>query len=593
MAAGFVDGQTYLITSANPSGLEMARDLITRNGVSFPYPFHPMLLMSAAADQFRAAVEAASRARSAVGNASPETQKVVQKALTDMLDAHRRIANQQSGDVSERLARFRRLYAATQPDLEQAPDEFLRNALKALAEALPAEAVAFAVLGDNGEIRHVIGHGIEVGPTDDRNVLGLSASVIRKVQATQGSIAIADISMSQVFSVKESIVSSGPRSVMCVPVISGKTVWGAAYADRRNVDVPFKREDLEVLTAFVGQTGAALQAYDRLARLASGADDASRHRIIGRSSALKHLLSQLDAVADTDATVLITGESGTGKELLARALHASGPRAKGPFVAINCGAIPEHLLESTLFGHKKGSFTGATSDEGGFIAAAERGTLFLDEIGDMPLQLQVKLLRIMQTGTYTRVGDATELQANVRWVAATHTDLPIAIKEKTFREDLYYRLAVFDLAVPPLRERQEDIALLADHFLRQFSAAYNRPAHHFSTEALLALEAYLWPGNVRELENVVQRAVILSDSPTILPSHLPPVISEKGVPATSYTEEAGAGYHETVRNFKRRFLERSLELNEGSRTATAESLGLNRTYFSRLLRQLGLLDEGE
>ena len=363
-----------------------------------------MLLMSAAADQFRAAVGAASRARSAVAVAPPEIQDVVQKALTDMLDAHRRIANQQSSDVSERLTRFRRLYAATQPDLEQAPEEFLQKALQALAEALPAEAVAFAVLGENGGIRHVIGHGVEVGPSDDRNVLGLSASVIHKVQATQGSIAIADVSMNDVFSVRESIVSNGPRSVMCVPVISGKAVWGAAYADRRNVDTPFKREDLDVLTAFVGHTGAALQAYDRIARLAAEGDNTSRHQIIGRSVALKHLLSQLDAVADTDATVLITGESGTGKELLARALHNSGPRAKGPFVAINCGAIPEHLLESTLFGHKKGSFTGAINDEEGFITAASGGTLFLDEIGDMPLQLQVKLLRIMQTGAYSDAG---------------------------------------------------------------------------------------------------------------------------------------------------------------------------------------------
>jgi transcriptional regulator with GAF, ATPase, and Fis domain len=557
------------------------------------------LLMSAAADHFRSALDAATRLRAATEGLSPDAQARVQVALTDLLDAHRRAAAGAAapagdGDPTER-ARLLRLFAATQPDLAAPPEQHLRTALAALAEALPADTTAFAVLEPDGSIGRLVGHSASGDATDDDGVLRVSASVIRRVHATGDRLAVADPARQSAFAAQHSIVQSGLRSIVCVPVLTGGIVRGAVYADRRKAETPFGRDDLELLTAFVRQTGAALQAYDRLARLADEAERLRQPgreagRLVGQSRTLHLLLEQVAAVADTDATVLIVGESGTGKELLARTVHDQSRRAQGPFVAVNCGAIPEALLESTLFGHKRGAFTGASTDERGLVAAAAGGTLFLDEIGDMPPPLQVKLLRVLQAGTYTPVGDAREHVADVRWIAATHRNLPEAIRQNAFREDLYYRLAVFDLRVPPLRERPEDVALLADHFVRRFASRFDRPARHLSAEALLALEAYAWPGNIRELENVVQRAVILAEGPTILPRHLPATV--RPAPAgNGVSADSAAGYHETVRAFKRRLIERTLAEHAGSRTEAAASLGLNRTYLSRLLRQLDLQDE--
>jgi DNA-binding NtrC family response regulator len=243
-------------------------------------------------------------------------------------------------------------------------------------------------------------------------------------------------------------------------------------------------------------------------------------RIIGDDPGLRHVLQQLHRAADTDTTVLLEGESGTGKELFARALHVFSARAEGPFVAINCAAIPEGLLESELFGHEKGAFTGAVGRKPGRFEMAHRGTLFLDEIGDMPLALQAKILRALEDHQIERVGGTTSLHVDTRVVAATNRGLKAAVAARQFREDLYFRLSVFPITVPPLRERVSDVAILAHHFVEKFCRDLNKKPLPFSVGALDELKAYQWPGNVRELQNCIERAVILCDGDTIHARHL-------------------------------------------------------------------------
>ena len=261
--------------------------------------------------------------------------------------------------------------------------------------------------------------------------------------------------------------------------------------------------------------------------------------IIGRSDAMLGIFRMIETIARTNSTVLITGESGTGKDMVARAVHFNSLRRDHPFVALNCGAVPETLLESELFGHMRGAFTGADTNRKGLIEAAERGTIFLDEIGEMNASMQVKLLRVLQDRRFRRLGGTEETAADIRIIAATNQDLPRRVEEGRFREDLFYRLNVIPIPLPPLRDRREDIPLLAEHFLAKYAAQMGKPVHTISHEAHELLAAYSWPGNVRELENAIERAVALEQTPAVLPESLPPhVRPDSGVRASAV---AGAG----------------------------------------------------
>ena len=290
--------------------------------------------------------------------------------------------------------------------------------------------------------------------------------------------------------------------------------------------------------------------------------------IIGESEGILNVLAQIEQVADTNVPVLIQGETGTGKELVAQALHHKSRRANQQFVTINCGAIPQELMESELFGHERGSFTGATNQRLGKMERAHLGTLFLDEIGDMPHSLQVKLLRAIEEQRFERVGGDREIQVDVRVIAATHRNLPSAIQEGSFREDLYFRLNLMVIALPPLRERTEDIPLLAEHFLRQFSEAYHREARLISQKALRLLNLYSWPGNVRELNNVLGRAVLSCKSEAILPEHLPDEVQESSA-------ETLTPVGTTLEQMERDLILRTLEELDGNRTQTAKLLGIS------------------
>jgi two-component system response regulator GlrR len=302
--------------------------------------------------------------------------------------------------------------------------------------------------------------------------------------------------------------------------------------------------------------------------------------IVFRSSQMAELLAEARMVAASDASVLIRGESGTGKEVLAQAIHRASPRAKGPFIAINCGAIPEQLLESELFGHLKGAFTGAGNSRVGLIQAANGGTLFLDEIGDMPLSLQVKLLRVLQERVVRPVGATQAESVDVRLISATHRDLEVAMAQGQFREDLYYRLDVVALSLPRLDERREDIPLLAAHFVHLVAGKYGKPISGFAPDALEALATAAWPGNVRQLYNVVEQSCALTSTPLIPLSLVQRALRVPTMEALSYAE--------AKQRFERNYLVQLLKLTDGNVADAARIADRNRTEFYRLLQKYDL-----
>ncbi len=316
------------------------------------------------------------------------------------------------------------------------------------------------------------------------------------------------------------------------------------------------------------------------------------HRIIGDSVPMKALRQQIALAAPTSGRVLIYGESGSGKELVAHALHDSGPRAGNPFVEVNCAAIPEELIESELFGHVKGSFTGALEDKAGKFDEADTGTLFLDEIGDMSLRTQSKVLRVIEEQRFTAVGSNNSTSVDVRVIAATNKNLEEEIRKGNFREDLFYRLNVIPFYVPALREHREDIPVLTNYFLGEFSQTYGRRNKHLSDPAMETLAHYRWPGNVRELRNLVERLVIMIPGVRVELRHLPPNVRCDGAaPAGESSGGHGAGFstlQEARAAYERGYILRKLEENRGNVSRTAEALGLERSHLYRKMRSLGI-----
>ncbi len=311
------------------------------------------------------------------------------------------------------------------------------------------------------------------------------------------------------------------------------------------------------------------------------------HGLVGESPAMKRLLDFIDRVAGVDSTVLLRGESGTGKELAAGALHRASPRVDGPFVEVNCATLSETLLESELFGHERGAFTGAVGRKIGRFEAAHGGTLFLDEVGEVPTSLQARLLRALQERRFERVGGTRAIEVDVRVIAATNRDLEAAIRDGTFREDLFYRLNVLQYELPPLRERREDVQLLARHFVRRQGERLHRPGVGIDPAVLRALAAYDWPGNVRQLSNTVERALVLGDGEMIRPEDLPDEM------LTDLDDELPlSDYQTAINETKRRLLATALAEADGNAAEAGRRLGLHPNSFRRLMRQLGLRDAG-
>jgi DNA-binding NtrC family response regulator len=386
--------------------------------------------------------------------------------------------------------------------------------------------------------------------------------------------------------VLEAIRRSEPDAVVIVITGHGTIARAVEAMKKGAYDFVSKPVDAKHLEIVLGKALERQALRDANALLSSEVGDRYA-AIVGDSSQMREVLDVARRAAPSGATVLLLGESGTGKEVIARAIHRWSRRADQPFVVVNCVALSEELLESELFGHEKGAFTGAHQQKRGKLEVAHGGTVFLDEIGDIRPALQAKLLRVLQDQTFERVGGTRPIQTDVRFVAATNRDLRTAVRDGLFRLDLFYRLNVVAMTLPPLRERAGDVPALAQHFLERYRRELKRELRALTPDTLAALRRYAWPGNVRELENVIERAAVLADGPDVTPRDLPGEIREAGLTA-GMSPEAARTYHAAVEEFKRGLIASTLRRTSGNRTRAARLLGLQRTYLARLIRDLGL-----
>lgn len=429
----------------------------------------------------------------------------------------------------------------------------------------------------------------------------LVRSVFRRVVEDRAAVLAADAPSGALAS--ESLLGASIQSTLAVPLWHHDDIIGVLQLDNRDRPAMFDRTDLEAVAVLSGAASLALanaSLEQRILLLEQGLRDENRYLrqksranlgelpIIGKSSAIAQLLQQVDKVAKTRATVLIEGETGVGKELVAATLHARSTRAERLFVAQNCAALPESLLESELFGHKRGAFTGATDDKKGLFEVADGGTLFLDEITEMPLLLQAKLLRVLQEGEIRPLGATRTQQINVRVIAACNRAIEKEVEAGRFRQDLYFRLNVFPLLVPPLRERKDDISLLAAHFLTRYTREYHKNILGFAEGVLDQLKAHTWPGNVRELENEIQRLVIVADDASFIThQHLGVRVAGAGGSERPPTVPKGT-LKSMLDHVERELLISALKEHANNKTSTAKALGMTREGLHKKLRQLGI-----
>jgi transcriptional regulator with GAF, ATPase, and Fis domain len=456
-----------------------------------------------------------------------------------------------------------------------------------LFDVVPAQRAAILFFDDAGAIAKSAAWDRALGPEVPVRV---SRTLLRKITA-EGAALLLDNLRQSALGQAYSLQAAGVRSLLCVPLMLSNKVSGAIYLDTRSPENPFDGEHLQLITAVAGLISLAWENIRHVAKLQEEnkylQDEIKlNHQLVGEGPRMRHVFELIRKVAATESTVLIQGESGTGKELVARALHDSSPRAGGPFVAVNCAAITETLLESELFGHEKGAFTGAIAQKKGKVELASGGTLFLDEIGEFALALQAKLLRVLQEREIERVGGTRTMKIDVRFVAATNRTLLRAVEAGTFRRDLYHRLNVVSLTLPPLRERVEDIPLLADFFVAKAARKCRMRLKPISSEARDCLLSYDWPGNVRELEHAMERALVMGAADQILPEDLPAEIFE----AVSVSAEPAspAVYQNVVKEQKKHLVLKAMQQCNGNYIEAAKVLGLHPNSLLRLIRNLGL-----
>ena len=375
---------------------------------------------------------------------------------------------------------------------------------------------------------------------------------------------------------------NGSKNILCLPfIIEGRPV-GVLYMERCDSPGPYTLQDLELLIVLSKPIQWVLKNGQEFRGVATGTEGSAGSLLRGRSQALRRIFVLIDRVKDCEAPVFICGESGTGKELVARAIHQSGARQNGKFVALNCGALPEHLLESELFGYMRGAFTGALRNKPGLIEEANDGTFFLDEIGDLPLFLQAKLLRLLQEKEIRRIGANRVLKVNGRFISATNKDIEREVECGNFRKDLYYRLKIITIEIPPLRERKEDLFSLLDYFLERYCGDMKRERVHFSPGALELMMDYSWPGNVRELQNEIQRCLVLAGEEGLIKEEY---LSPKINPGAVRSSQPNFGFYQARAEFEKRFLSQALARWNYSRTKTAEKVGLSRQGLFKLIKK--------
>ena len=417
----------------------------------------------------------------------------------------------------------------------------------------------------------------------------LSRSILRHAVREGGALVIDDALGDARFGAQLSVQALSLRAVLVVPLVARGAPFGVLYLDNPARAASFDDAARRTAESFARAVAPVLARdlelaelrRDREARLAELRERHQLSALIGRSKPMIDVLELIAKVAPRDATVLVTGETGTGKELVAEAIHASSARAAGPLVTVNCGALPAELVESELFGHEKGAFTGAHAARVGRFQAADKGTLFLDEIGELPAPAQVKLLRVLESGTFERVGSTRPQRVSVRVVAATNRDLDAEVAAGRFRADLLFRLKVIDIRLPPLRARGADVELLTRTFVERLRTAHGARVSRVHPAAMEAIAAYGWPGNVRELRNVIERAVILAGGDELTLDLLPPEIA-----GSAPSLPVDQGLKQAVRAFKKRFVERAFEGAGGDHAAAARRLGVNAKYLYQLIKDL-------
>ncbi|MFL6231895.1 MAG: sigma 54-interacting transcriptional regulator [Thermoanaerobaculia bacterium] len=462
-----------------------------------------------------------------------------------------------------------------------------RRLLELALETVPADRAALLLLDPTGAL-------VSASALDRRNgtePFPISRTLIERVVAERSAVLSNDVLQTGGWEGVESVQAARLQSLLAAPLTGREGTLGVLYLDTREPGVHFDERHLELMTAAAGIAVVALANVRHLEVLEEEnqrTEEALDAGMVGESARMREIQRLLARVAATDSTVLLRGESGTGKEVAARALHRGSPRAGKPFVAVNCATLSETLLQSELFGHERGAFTGAVERKIGRIEAAQGGTLFLDEVGEIPPALQARLLRVLQEREFERVGATRPIKADIRLIAATNRDLEKGIQEGTFREDLYYRLNVITVTLPALRERREDVPLLASHFASLFGRKLGRRVLGFTPEARACLLRYGWPGNVRELANAIERAVVLGEGELIRPEDLPETVLE-AAPADRSGGPVGK-YHDTVNAFKQRLILEAIDQAGGNITRAAELLDLNPTYLHRLIRNFDLKD---
>ncbi len=462
-----------------------------------------------------------------------------------------------------------------------------RELLELIFEVVPAERGAVILMDEGrGEFNSIFGLNRISGTAGP---IPVSRYVARKVVKEKVALLCRDVAEDEDLASSDSLRESGIRSVLCVPLIVSNKVTGMIYLDRRRLGGNMTEDHLQLATAIAGIGAGALANARHMELLENECtrlrDDINiEHSMVGESAAMREIYKVIAKAAPADCNVLILGESGTGKELVARAIHNGSRRANKPFVAVNCAALVDTLLESELFGHEKGAFTGALAEKKGRLEVAYGGTLFLDEMGDLAPALQAKLLRVLQEHEYERVGGTRTVKVDIRLIAATNRKLEEAARSGSFRQDLYYRLNVVTMTLPPLRNRPEDIRPLASHFASKHGLKCGRRITGISPEAWDCLLNYHWPGNVRELQNAIERAVVMGSSEIIMPEDLPEGVLEAGQAA----EGSLSRFHTAVRELKKQLITGAVLQSGGNYTEAAKLLGLHPNYLHRLIRNLNL-----
>jgi Nif-specific regulatory protein len=469
--------------------------------------------------------------------------------------------------------------------------EALQKELLALiVEVVPAERGAIILTDENRET--VSCHGWTI-KNDSGDNIKASRTVIEQCLKEGVALLCNSISGDKALSEAESLVAANVRSVLCVPLIAFEKTIGVIYLDTSNPNAIFDQDHLQLLTGIAGVAAHPLENALYTEQLAQETKRLSEqinqgYQMIGNSERMKEVYHFIAKAAPTDSTVLIRGESGTGKELAARAIHQSSERKNNPFIVINCATLSKELLESELFGHERGSFTGAIAQKKGKIEIASGGTLFFDEIGELDIALQAKLLRVLQEREFERVGGIKVLKADVRVIAATNRNLEQAISDGNFRQDLYYRLNVVSVMMPPLREKREDISLLVQYFINRYNERCKRKIKGLSPEARACLLNYDWTGNVRELENAIERAIVLSQTDLITLEDLPEALIES---AGASAETSLLAYQDAVNEAKKKIINDAIIQNDGNIPEAAKQLGIHPNNLHRLIRTLNLKDE--